>query len=516
MLALALFIASCTKDETPTPAPQVTPDRSTVSTSTNAAEKVTLTIVAPGKFSALTATADVGTVALANIAGVGTTSGTADVSYTAPDNIGNYTITITVTDGTQKTSTITVPVSVTAKPPVNLPAGNISGTLVRNTTYLAQGSLLVPAGQSLTIPEGVTIIFDGDGTQGTVEFAVSGNLYILGTKALPVFLTVPVAKRTTANIFTGLWGGLQATSTAAEVVLKYANIEFAGAPAGANNTSLLSGIYAAGVLRYGLNYGNVNGKFVMQNSRIAYTQDDGMRIQAGNILVSNNLFESCGSTGGESMNIKTGTVGDIAFNVMYGTATNGMKISNTNAITPQTNINTYNNTIISGGFRQTSTTAHGGSINYEKGSRGQIYNNLIVNCKFGTRIVSDADQPNIYLGYNLYYGSESGIVSQFYPTSGVITGGTSKETANDVTGAVAANDPKFVNFSPLSTFSSTTAASTTGLSFLPATTDFHLQAGSPAIGKGKTGFTVGSSITAGGVVYTVPAPSSTIGAYGTN
>ncbi len=509
------LLSSCKKDETPLPAPQVSADKATLSIVSEAADKAILTIVAPGKFGSVTASADAGTVTVDNVTGVGTTTGSAEINYTAPLAIGTYTITINVTDQTSKTASMTIAVTVSTKPPVTLPAGNVSGVLAKNTVYLAQGSLLVPTGQSLTIQEGVTIIFDGDGSQGSPEFAVNGKLYVLGTKTSPVLFTIPQAKRIKANIFAGLWGGIQATTSATEVVLQYTSIEFAGAPAGANNTSVLSGAYTAGTLRYGLLFSSNTGKLVMQNSRIAYTQDDAMRVMGGAVLITNNFYETCGSTGGESINIKSGTTGDVAYNVIYNCATNGMKISDVSgsAPTPQTNINTYNNTIVNSGFRQTATSAHGGSINYEKGARGQIYNNVIANSKFGTRITSDADVPNISLGFNLYYGTEQGIVDQFYPTSGVIVKATSKETASDIAGLINVNDPKFVNFS-WSSFSSASAASTT-VDFL-GTTDFHVQAGSPVLAKGKTGFTVGSTLTVNGIAYPVPAPSAVIGALGTN
>ncbi len=511
-----IILSSCKKDDTPLPAPQVTSSKTSFAIVSNATDTSKLVIVAPANLATVTATVDQGTVTVTNITGVGASAGTATLTYTAPDGIGNFTIIVTVTDANKQVGTLSVGVAVTAKPSVTIPAGSISGTLVRNTTYIAQGSINVPAGQSLTIPDGVTIIFDGDGSQGAPEFSVSGNLYVLGTKSKPVFFTVPVAKQIASNIYSGLWGGVQAISSAAEVVLQYANIEYAGAPAGASNVSTLSGVYTAGTSRYGFLFTNNTGKLVMQNSRIAYTKDDGMRVLGGTILITNNFYESCGSTGGESLNIKSGTTGDVAYNVMYSAATNGAKISNVSGAspTPQTNINFFNNTIINGGFRQTATTAHGGSINYEKGVRGQIYNNLVVNCKFGTRITTDADTVNIKVGYNLYYGVDSGISSQFYPAASWITTKGKKETSFDVTGNAGDNDPKFVNF-VVSPFSSANAALTSNPAFI-GTYDLHLQTGSPALAKGKTSFTVGTSIAVNGTTYSVPAPAAYIGAYSIN
>ena len=70
--------------------------------------------------------------------------------------------------------------------------------------------------------------------------------------------------------------------------------------------------------------------------------------------------------------------------------------------------------------------------------------------------------------------------------------------------------PKFVNY-PLNTDSKNAVFNTAW--------DFRLQSGSPAIGKGTTTFTRlyadGLSF-ANGTLYKSPAPSTTIGAFGTN
>src|ERR1019366_7645632 len=46
------------------------------------------------------------------------------------------------------------------------------------------------------------------------------------------------------------------------------------------------------------------------------------------------------------------------------------------------------------------------------------YNNLIVNCKFGLRIVQNpiADTANIRYGYNWYYADSISVASQFIPS----------------------------------------------------------------------------------------------------
>ena len=77
-----------------------------------------------------------------------------------------------------------------------------------------------------------------------------------------------------------------------------------------------------------------------------------------------------------------------------------------------------------------------------------------------------------------------------------------------ISSKVGDNDPKFVNY-PLTTDSKNAAFN--------AAWDFHLQAGSPALGKGKTGFTrlYAEGLVINGVTYKSPAPADYIGAFGT-
>jgi hypothetical protein len=518
LLTASIWLSSCSDDdESPKPAPQVTGDQSSLNLVPEASGTINLTIVAPGKFADVTATADKGTVSLSNITGKETVQGTATLSYTAPDETGNFKITVNVTDKSSKAGTLEITVAVTAKPPVTLAANSeVSGTWEKNTTYIAQGTLIVPAGKSLTIQEGVTVIFDGDGSKLAPEFAVSGSLYSMGTKEKPVLFTIPEAKRIKANIFAGLWGGIQATQSASEVVLQFTTVEYGGAPTGsASNPSTNIGPYADGDPRYGILFSNTNGKFVMQNSQVRYTADDGMRITGGTVLITNNMFILNGKTGGEAVNIKSSVTGNIAYNVAYRPATNGFKISNVSgsSATPQTDVVIYNNTIVESGWRQTKA-GRGASINTEKGTRGTIYNNLIVNSRYGVKIVADSDTSNIKVGYTEYYGAAQAMVDEFYLSAGSWLQKTYKETSKDIAGGVGENDPKFSNYT-VSSYTSTSLVDPATLDYLPASADFHRQAGAPGLTVGKTSFTLKPNMTVNGITYEAPAPSAFIGAFGT-
>ncbi|HEY9048188.1 MAG TPA: hypothetical protein VIN08_19915 [Ohtaekwangia sp.] len=515
-IVACVLIASCSEDEDKKPsAPLVTSDVSTLPIKFGDAKTFTVSVSAAGRVKDITATTDIGTVTVSDITGVGEATGTAKINYTAPFDTGSGKITVVVNDQAEQQVTYIVSVDVTEQPPVELTAGDVDGVWGPSRTYIVRGNLRVPAGKTLTVKEGVTVIVDGDGTQAnSPEIDVEGNFYSYGTADKPVVFTVADAKQTKENIFAGLWGGILATSTSQEMVVLYTHIEYAGAPAVAGSTIVTSGELKEGDPRFGLYFNNPNGEFVMMHSTIAYTKDDGMRINQGKLLIAYNTYIYNGKTGGEAVNIKSGSLGDVAYNIFYQPATNGVKWSNSDGRTPQMDVNVYNNTAINGGWRQTKA-GRGGSFNLEKTGRGKAYNNIAVNCKYGTRFPKSPDNPdvaNCSLGYNLYYGNNDVISAEFYPSTGSVVKGDF-ETGNDISGATGANDPKFVNFD-VTAFNYQTAANADNLDY-PATMNFALKADSPALNKGKTGFaTKFTSHTVGGTTYNVPAPAAYIGALG--
>lgn len=96
--------------------------------------------------------------------------------------------------------------------------GNVSGVWEANSVIKVSGHIVVPEGESLTIQEGVQVIFDDAGVganHAPIEFTVDGNLYCEGTAENPIRLTVAEEDHTEANTFAGLWGGIVASNTLA-------------------------------------------------------------------------------------------------------------------------------------------------------------------------------------------------------------------------------------------------------------------------------------------------------------
>lgn len=395
-------------------------------------------------------------------------------------------------------------------------SGAIKGTMKANLTYIINGNVTVNAGDTLLIQKGVTVQVKNGSC-----FFVNGTLVTLGTKDAPITITDPSRAKTTGtstattdSAYAGGWGGIWCGPTCPLLVLKWTHLDFAGAG--------LQSIPFAGPSvgdKYAVYFGNYNGNFIMEDSWIYGTPDDAIRYYGGNIFMVRNTMEKCGATGGDGLNAKGGTQGVMAYNLIIGGATNGTKSANDGSTGRQCMIAMFNNTYVNMGFRNVKTFgARGGSIEVENNSRALAYNNLMVDCQFGPRVAGGNDvTAKVYLadttgphtgdfiiktayGYNLNYVDNAAQAGQIVPTNvaqAVVTSPQSTDIPDmktflgasytfgkqyDGSALVAKNAPLFVNY-PLPNMNFATQASVDGF-------DFHLQSGSPALGKGYTGFTI--------------------------
>lgn len=298
--------------------------------------------------------------------------------------------------------------------------GTIKGTMLAGKTYTIGCNVIINEGDTLTIQEGVTINFAGN-----YGIGVKGTLLSLGTSAHPNYFTVagvtktdqPGANAATDPAFSGKWSGIIAATTCKLLVIKWTHIEYGGG-------ATTGDVRTISTASYPIFFQNPNGVFVLEDSWLYGSTDDPIRTLGGKIAMFRNTFEKCGYTGGEALNAKAGTIGDFAYNVCIGIATNGPKNSNSGAIAgvPGSNIRMYNNTIINCGYRR-AAAGRGGSINFEQDAGGIAYNNLIVNCKFGLRVVQNpiADTANLRYGYNFYYGDSLSVLNQIIPSLSIST-----------------------------------------------------------------------------------------------
>jgi hypothetical protein len=382
--------------------------------------------------------------------------------------------------------------------------GSIKGTLIAGKTYTLGCDVTINAGDTLIVQPGVTVYADAKAQAGII---VQGTFLSLGTRTNPVTFTVQGVKKTDAPgvdpvtdpAYHGYWKGIIGGHSCALMVMKWTHIDFAGA---AYNDAGPAVGQKAGT-SFSVLFQNYNGVFVFEDSWIYGATDDAMRISNGKIAVFRNTFEKCGPTGGDCVNVKGGTVGTMAYNFFIGTATNAQKASNKGAPVgaPETKVVMYNGTFVNCGWRS-SADLKGSNINYEEGASGMFYNNVNINCRVGFRVVGNppADFANLKYGYNFNYGDNLHSLQNIYPLgqntqpqttdlpnpntflpSGYTLGGVIP--AANVTPLIGANNPLFINF-PLPK-----AANSSPLDYSAVGNfNFHLQIGSPLLGRGYTSF----------------------------
>jgi len=423
---------------------------------------------------------------------------------------------------------VSVPLIQVGKPISNsgtLPAGTYKGTMLAGETYTVGGDITINAGDTLLIQKGVTIKM----TNGA-NFIVNGDLISNGTSDAPITITDPSKSKTTGvstvaadPAYVGGWGGIYCSNSAKLVVIKWTHLDFGGAALQAlpfaNANSLKAGA------QYILYFSNPTGVFIMEDSWIYGSPDDATRFYGGTYNIMRNTMEKCGSTGGDGFNAKGSSTGNMAYNLIIGGATNGTKTASDGTTAGECQFTMYNNTYINDGFRNTGVFgARSGSVEIENNSRALVYNNLIVDCDFGVRIAGGPGGAKVYLadttlntsdaitktayGYNFYYVDNATMADQIVPTSiaqPVVTHPQATDIPNmaaflpnytfgetyDGTTLVGKNNPMFVNYPlPAAAGFWVTQCSVDGF-------NFHLAAGSPAIGKGTTSSSLIKPITAG-------------------
>jgi hypothetical protein len=424
-------------------------------------------------------------------------------------------------------SVSTPPLQVGQSVTASYSGGAVNGTMLAGQTYTITSDIIVPAGDTLNIQPGVTVKI-----AAKVNFIVHGTLLSLGTQASPIWITTGTTKTdnpyssiaaalTADPAFQGGWYGISCDTTCPLFVMKWTHVEFAGATF---VTAPVSGL-TAGNASYMIYYQNPNGIFDLEDSWIYGSVDDAVFILEGKINVMRNTFEKTGSNTGESLNMKSGTQGDVAYNLFMGSATNGSKISNAGATAIQCNVHCYNNTYVDCGYRQSTWSGHGGSIDLEKAAKAEIFNNLIVNCRVGLRVVATADTTDSQYGNTYFYGDSLSVVNDFYsvgdvthpqttdvPTpSSYLTAGYTEGAAYNGSSVLSVGNPQFKDF-PLPNYQYQEYNYTSGFSF-------QLGTSSPVIGKGNASALTPLALVPVSANYgatAITVPGADMGAYQSN
>jgi hypothetical protein len=407
---------------------------------------------------------------------------------------------------------------------------SIKGTLKSGETYYLNGDLgdaTINAGDTLVIQSGVTVYIVGNAaTMGTEGHApaiwVDGTLLSLGTKDQPNLFTLGDASlrsnpkndpqsQNTDPAFKGWWGGIQGGASSGDIILKWTRFEYMGGIASATDK------VRPAKARYGIFTENPNANFVLEDCWLYGSEDDMVRVAGAKYEIFRNTFEKVGLSAGECVNVKSGSVGDIAYNLVIGGTGNAFKSANAGGLSPQASMVLYNNTVVNTGYRQ-AKAGEGGSIDFENGGRGLAYNNILVNCQYGLAVMGGgnttpiADTANLRYGYTYNYGDLTSFTTQFLPT-GYITVAQPSDINGGNSTTPGANNPMFVNY-PLPMAATTNFA----IADYVGSFNFRLQSGSPAANKGYTSFQAAAVVKVDKTfgVTEITAPGKDLGAYQLN
>ncbi len=329
-------------------------------------------------------------------------------------------------------------------------SGAVRGTLLSSVgNYTINSDLLIGPKDTLFVQPGVTVTVNNNAT-----VFVQGVLDIEGTQASPTTFTSP------KNVG-GSWGGFQCDSAKA-VTVRWTHLDYTGGPDATGRPRTTLRITPKRTLA-------TRVPVIIEDSWIKNGLDDAIFLSGmAQVSVQRNTIEHEGSTDGESINIYDGVTGTIAYNVIWADAGSGIKVdTDAKLLYPQTVVTVNNNTLVANGYRR-GYAEPGRGILVDRFAAGQFFNNLLVNNYYGLDINAAADTKNITYGNNLFYTAVDSTRKYFYPA-----GSVGKAQPSDIISTSKTNnDPLFVKFN-----SDVTAATNTS--------DFHLQAGSPAKGKGN-------------------------------
>ena len=406
---------------------------------------------------------------------------------------------------------------------------SIKGTLQAGQTYYLSADYAdatVNSGDTLVVQSGVQVLIVGSntsiiGTEGHAPaLVISGIFLCLGTKTNPILFSVADASLksnpaldpqdpNTDPAFKGYWGGIQGGAGSGDIIIKWTRLEYLGGIAPATAASRPGQAY------YGVFLNNPNANFVLEDCWLYGSNNDMIRPAGCKYEIFRNTFEKVGFSAGECVNVKSGCVGDIGYNLVVGGTGNAFKTANAGGLSPQSNMNCYNNTVLTTGALASEGQKEKWFIDFENDGRGPVGTYPLVDCAYGLGIRGGggqftlADTANTRYGNTYNYGDDTVITDQFLPVGFITVQQSSDINGGDAT-TPGADNPSFVNYPlPLPATVNFNSADYVG------SYNFRLQSGSPAIGKGFTGFTPYAMVKVDPVfgATEITPPGKDIGAY---
>jgi hypothetical protein len=331
-------------------------------------------------------------------------------------------------------------------------SGSVKGTTLPNHTYVILDSISVNAGDTLTVSAGDTLIMANP--LGWIH--VLGTFICDGTKASPNLITVPVARRTGP----GQWGGIYGDSCK-YFEMRWTTILWAGGNNTVGHAYRTVDIYS--------DFGNTTTTVFTDNTVIG-TVDDCIGLHGGNASVLRNTIKWCGAPDGDNINVKSGTIGEIAYNVIWGSGGNGIKLNADVTLPRLTNMCVHNNTIVAGGWRRVGELGY--AILVDKSARAQIYNNIMGDMYQELEITTKADTVRTVYDNNLFFYSVDSLggAARYFPSDGV-----TRQAPHDI-----------VDVQASALFASYNTYFTNDWFGLDGSNDYHLLPTSAAVGHGFT------------------------------
>ncbi len=275
---------------------------------------MTFNFTAEAGFKSSTITATNGTATVITDGVSGAKSGTIEVSYTAGSTLGAGSVTLTISDAENQTSSATAVISVLEGVPV-------TGNITENTTwetgkvYILLTRVAVVDGATLTIEPGVIVKgAAGSGPNSTALLVTRGSTLIAdGTPLSPIIFTsvadyIEPGEIESPNLdptLNGFWGGVIILGNA-PISADAATAQIEGIPAsdpngnyGGDDPTDNSGIIRYVSIRHGgtnigegneingLTLGGVGSGTTIENIEIVCNQDDGIEWFGGTVNVSN-------------------------------------------------------------------------------------------------------------------------------------------------------------------------------------------------------------------------------------
>jgi hypothetical protein len=327
MITIAALMTSfwaCDDDDNGTPDGPTITAPSLTNVQVEQPADITFPVAVPGGYKSVAVTATGGTATKKSEPAIGATSGNVVVTYGADATPGAGSVSITVTDNNNKTSTQNGVVNKTEEPAPEVIDVNFN--ISQNTTwetgkiYVLRGRITVVNGVTLTIQPGVIIKGDAgtDANAKTLLIARGAKIMAEGTAESPIIFTTIQDEIVPGEIESpnmdpaqsGLWGGLivlgKARISAANSGTQLTETQIEGIP-----TSDPNGLYGgtddadnSGILKYvsirhggtligsgneinGLTLGGVGSGTLIENIEVVANQDDGIEWFGGTVSVKN-------------------------------------------------------------------------------------------------------------------------------------------------------------------------------------------------------------------------------------